>query len=375
MTRIVRWGVTALGLALMTAACGTSPPDADEEATPIRRVPSPDNEFTPLALEALLDDLVTELNHHAARPMQMAIVLKDASGFWAPVVTAANRAMGDLGVTGSVVGPISQAADNEDNGELQNQQIRQAVADGAEGLGLAPHSDLQTEAVNEAVAEGVHVVTLDTDVASSSRALFVGTVGAAAGATAASTLLAMLPPAPGTVILHGNQFPIWSNGLARTQGARDALEAAGYDVQVRQSIWHDEGEAADIAWMKAQIETADPPVVGMIGLFNISYRCAMAAEAAGKTDLPIVAFDFDPKTVEYMRQGRIKATHVQRQYYEGYLVPYILYGIKTIGLDATRKILAPHMVDDTHVDTGLDIVPADKIDAYNDFLGTISANQ
>ncbi|WP_437674555.1 hypothetical protein [Sorangium sp. So ce131] len=56
--------------------------------------------------------------------------------------------------------------------------------------------------------------------------------------------------------------------------------------------------------MKTQIETATPPVVGLLGLFNISYRCAMAAEAAGKPDLPVVAFDFDPKTVDYMRQAR-----------------------------------------------------------------------
>ncbi|WP_437782492.1 substrate-binding domain-containing protein [Sorangium sp. So ce1097] len=375
MTRMGRWGMTALGLTLMTAACGSSPTGPGEEATPIRRVPSPDNEFTPLELEALLDELVTALNDHPAQPMQLAIVLKDATSFWAPVVTAANRSMGDLGVTGTVIGPISQSAVSDEDGNPQNQQIAQAVADGAEGLGLAPLNDMQTEAVNEAVARGVHVVTLDTDVAFSSRALFVGTHDDAAGATAGNTLLAMLPPAPGTVIIHGNKYPIWSNGFARTQGARGVLEAAGYDVRVRQSIWDDGGEAADIDWMKTLIETADPPVVGMIGLFNISYRCAMAAEAAGKPELPIVAFDFDPKTVDYMRQGRIKATHVQRQYYQGYLVPYILYGIKTIGLDATRRVLAPHMVDDIRVNTGLDVVPADKIDDYNDFLDSISASQ
>ncbi|KYF58841.1 sugar ABC transporter [Sorangium cellulosum] len=375
MMRIRRWGTAALGLTLMTAACGSGPSGAGEEATPIRRIPSPHNEFTPVELEALLDALVTELNDHPAQPMQLAIVLKDATGFWAPVVTAANRAMGDLGVTGNVIGPIAPSADSGEDENLQNQQIGQAVADGAEGLGVAPFNDMQTDAVNDAVAKGVPVVTLDTDVASSSRALFVGTHDDVAGATAGNTLLAMLPPPPATVIIHGNQYPLWSNGFARTQGARGVLEAAGYDVLVRQSIWNDDDEAADVGWMKTLIETADPPVAGMIGLFNISYRCAMAAEAAGKPELPIVAFDFDPKTVDYMRQGRIKATHVQRQYYEGYLVPYILYGIKSIGLDATRRILAPHMVDDTHVDTGLDVVPADRIDAYNDFLDSIDANQ
>ncbi|KYF77739.1 sugar ABC transporter [Sorangium cellulosum] len=374
MTRVGRWGMTALGLTLMTAACGPTTPDAGEDATPIKRAPTPPNEFTPVELEATIDGLIAELNKRSARSMQMAIVLKDADGFWAPVVTAANRALGDLGVIGNVIGPVAQSSDSDESEALQNDQIAQVVADGAEGIGLAPFNDIQTAAVDAAVAEGVPVVTLDTDVAASKRTLFVGTLDKAAGATAAQTLLAMLPPPPGTVIVHGSEDAAWSNGFDRTQGARGVLEAAGYDVLVRQSTWDDGGEAWDIDWMKAQIGAADPPAVGMLGLFNISYRCAMAAEAAGKPDLPIVAFDFDPRTVDYMRAGRIKATHTQRQYYQGYLVPYILYGIKSIGLDATRRVLAPQMVDDIRVDTGLDVVPADRIDAYNDFLEAIRAN-
>ncbi|WP_437835703.1 hypothetical protein [Sorangium sp. So ce1153] len=71
----------------------------------------------------------------------------------------------------------------------------------------------------------------------------------------------------------------------------------------------------------------------------------------------------------------IKATHTQRQYYEGYLVPYILYGIKHIGLDATKTILAPLMVDEFRVNTGLDVVMATDIDAYNDHLDALGVNQ
>jgi ribose transport system substrate-binding protein len=56
-------------------------------------------------------------------------------------------------------------------------------------------------------------------------------------------------------------------------------------------------------------------------------------------------------------------------------VPYILYGIKNLGLDATRGVLAPRMVDDSRFNLGLDVVTADKIDAYNDFLDIIDARQ
>ncbi|AUX29161.1 MULTISPECIES: substrate-binding domain-containing protein [Sorangium] len=375
MGRIGRWSTTVLGLALATAACGSDqPPGAGEQITPIQRAPIPDNEFTPVELEDTVDRLVAEINASALRTMPMAVVLKNAAGFWAPVVTAATRAMAELGVVGSVIGPIELSEDGPKPEEVQNEQIAQAVEDGVEGIGLAPFGDLQTTAVDEAAARGVHVVTLDNDVAASKRSIYVGTLNESAGATAAKTLLALLPAPPGTVIIHGSIDEAGSAGLERTQGAQAELEAAGYEVVVGQAHWTLSGETEDVEWMTAEIEAADPPAVGLIGLFNVSYRCAMAAEAAG-TELPIVAFDFDPMTVEYMRQGRIRATHIQRQYYQGYLVPYVLYGIKNLGLEATKQILAPQMVDGTRVNTGLDVVPGDKVDAYNDFLISIDANQ
>ncbi|WP_437825929.1 substrate-binding domain-containing protein [Sorangium sp. So ce1153] len=375
MTTVRRWWLGTFGLALLTAACGSSDAGSPgERAAPIQRTPTPENEFTPVELEATVDHLVAALNESSLDPVQMAVLLKDATGFWAPVVTAANRAMGELGVPGNVLGSVAQSGDIPESEELQTQQIRQAVADGVKGIGIAPYGDAQAAALDEAMAKGVKVVTLDTDLASSKRSIYVGTLNKSAGATAGETLLAMLPPPPGTVMIHGNDNPGWVDGLDRTQGARDVFEAAGYEVLVRSATWDATGEAQDVEWIKTRLETSDPPVVGLIGLFNVSYRCAMAAEAARKADLPIVAFDFDPKTVDYMRAGRIKATHTQRQYYEGYLVPYILYGIEAIGLDATREILAPQLIGESRVNTGLDVVPGDKIDAYYDFLSSIGAN-
>ena len=98
----------------------------------------------------------------------------------------------------------------------------------------------------------------------------------------------------------------------------------------------------------------------MLGMFSNAYRCAKAAELAGKTatDIAIVAFDFDPKTLNYMQTGFIRATHAQRQYYMGYIVPYLLYGINALGMEKTKEIMHPHMVDGARIDSGLDVVPA-----------------
>ncbi|KYF47532.1 sugar ABC transporter [Sorangium cellulosum] len=367
----------ATGLALMMAACGASDADAGRTATPIKRAPLPQNEFIPVKIEATIDALVAEINKSSIEPTQIAVLLKSLTGFFAPIATGANRAMGELGVsgraTGNVLGSADASADQGQSTELQSRQIAQMVAEGAEGIAITPFGEGNAAALDEAASKGIPVVTLDTDLVDSSRAIYVGILSTSAGATAAKTLVKLLPEGPGTVLIHGWADPVWLDGVKRTQGAREVFEKAGYDVVVHQSIYDD--EARDVEVMRGEIADADPPVVGLIGMFSDSYRCVLAADAAGAPELPVVTFDFAPQTAGYMRQGRIKATHVQRQYYEGYLGPYIVYGIKSIGLDATRKILAPQLVGGSQFDLGVDVVPWDKVDAYNDFLDEIGAEQ
>ncbi|WP_437829121.1 substrate-binding domain-containing protein [Sorangium sp. So ce1153] len=376
MTRMGRRWMTGFGLALMTAACGASEEvDEAEDVAHITRAQTPASEFVPVELEATVDHLVARINENELQPMQMVVLLKNLGAFFTPIATGASRAMGELGVTGNVLGPTEQTDDPLSTQELQNQQMAEAAANGAKGIGVSPFNDVNAAGIDKAAEQGVHVVTFDTDLATSKRSIYVGTLNRSAGATAGETLLKMLPPAPGTVVIHGNVGTDWVDGFERTEGARDVLAKAGYATVVSQVFFFGGGDADDVAWMTSQMQAANPPVVGMLGLFNLSYRCAMAAEAVGKPELPVVAFDFDPKTVDYMRQGRIKATHIQRQYYEGYLVPYILYGINSIGLDATKAILAPQMSDEFRFNIGVDMVPWDKVDAYNDFLDSIGATQ
>ncbi|MDC0681578.1 sugar ABC transporter substrate-binding protein [Sorangium atrum] len=386
-----RCWMTALGLMLMTAACAAE--DAaqsdkpTEEIALIKRERSPITEFTPTQLEDTVDHLIGAINQSGLKPIQVVVLLKHLSTFFEPIATGANRAMGELEAVGNVLGPSTQMTtdDGAASQNLQNQQVANAIEDGAQGIGISPYDFLNEASINEAAAQGLHVVTFDTDLKDSGRTLYVGAIQKSAGARAAQALLdsriGELPPPPGTVVVHGDTSTQWYDGSQRTFGVLEALGAAGYTTQVVQAVFINGQEGFDVDQMKTQILNADPPVVGMIGVFNISYRCVMAAEAANRPDIPIVAFDFDSKTVEYMQKKRIKATVVQRQYYEGYLVPYILYGIQHIGLDATKEILRPLMTDenqmpDEHrVNLGVDVVPANKVQDYNDFLDQIGSIQ
>ena len=87
--------------------------------------------------------------------------------------------------------------------------------------------------------------------------------------------------------------------------------------------------------------------------------------------MTIVGFDFEPETLTYMQSGLIKATHAQRQYYMGYMVPYVLYSLKVLGPSRTLDILAPEMVDEQRFNAGIDVVRADQVDEYNSFLDSL----
>ncbi|WP_437593613.1 substrate-binding domain-containing protein [Sorangium sp. So ce1000] len=376
-----RCWITALGLTLMTAACAVEETpqiqEVPEDIARIKRERTPNTKFTPVELEQTVDNLVAAINESGLKPIQMVVLLKHLSTFFEPIATGANRAMGELEAVGNVLGPSTQLATDSgaQSQALQNQQIANAIEDGAQGIGISPYDFLNEASINEAAAAGLDVVTFDTDLKDSKRTLYVGAIQKSAGALGAKTLMGLMPKAPGTVLVHGDGSTQWYDGSQRTFGVLEALGAAGYTTQVIQAVFINGQEDVDVNQMVDQIKTAIPPVVGMIGVFNISYRCAIAAERANRPDIPIVAFDYDQKTVDYLQQKRIGATIVQRQYYEGYLVPYILYGIENIGLEATKELLGPLMVDGNLVNIGVDVVPSKDFKEYNDFLDTIGSIQ
>jgi ribose transport system substrate-binding protein len=369
--QLIRTLVYGAGFALALSSCGGGSSGGQKKV--INRIAVPDSPFKPTQLEATISSLVTEIGKTDAQEAQLSMLLKELSGYWEPVKTGANRAVGELNVPGVVVAPTGATPDDRAAGQVQ--MMADEESSGYDGFGLAPLNSIIDDQLNAAVDAGHPVITIDSDLPETRRQIYVGTINDEAGKTGANTLLAQLGGATsGTVIVLGHDTPTdWPDGFTRTDAARAVLEAHGFTVVIRRSTWTDTGDTEDAQAMSDAITAADPPVVGMLGVFSNAYRCAMAVEMAGKTasDVAVVAFDFDPKTLNYMQSGLIRATHAQRQYYMGYLVPYMLYGIKALGLDKTKQILAPLMVDDARLNTGLDVVGATQVDQYNAFLDSL----
>jgi len=361
--------LSVLGLALSLSACGGEPQARKKE---INRVPVPESSFKPVELEQTIGNLVEAIGETEPTSLRLGIVLKTLTGYWEPVKLGANRALAELEVSGVVVAPTE--ATDEERTSRQLEILEEQRLSGYDGFGVAPMATVIGEQIDAAVDSGIPVVTIDSDLAGSARHLYVGTINYEAGKTAGETLLGLLEGPPGTVILLGHDTEDdWPDGYGRTQGAKDVLEASGYTVLVRRTTWTDTGEAEDIEALEELLTTADPPAVGMIGLFSPVVRCAKAAETAGlgKDDIVIVGFDFEPETLSYMRSGLVRATHAQRQYYMGYLVPYVLYSLNVLGLDETLALIAPQMADDSRFNAGLDVVHADQIEEYTAFLASL----
>jgi ribose transport system substrate-binding protein len=364
--RIASMSVTGLLVAL--AGCGT---DAEAPKKEIVRVEIPDNSFKPVELESTIGELVAAIGEAPPQEIQVGVVLKTLTGYWEPVKIGAGRAIGELAVPGVVVAPTE--ATEEERTTRQLAIVQEQRNSGFNGLGVAPMAGSLTEEIDASIDVGIPVVTIDSDLADSGRELYIGTINSEAGKTSAESLLSLVTVREGSVLLLGHDnAEDWPDGYQRTQGAKEVLEQAGFTVDVRKTTWTEDGVALDVAAMKVWL-AATPDKVGMIGLFSAAFRCAQAADEMGMTgdDITILGFDFEPQTVQYMRSGLIKATHAQRQYYMGYLVPYALYSVNVLGLERTKSLLAPHMVDEYRFNAGLDVVGADQLDEYNDFLDSL----
>ncbi len=367
--------ICAIAVTPWIIGCSSDDDDPEAKRKKVDREPTAASEFKPTELEATIDSLVEAIGETEEEDIQIDIVLKSLLGYFQPITVGANRALGELNVAGTVAAPASTVKEEQTQEQIE---MMKSARSSANGIGLAPMGTDLVKQIDAAANVDLPVVLIDSDQESSKRDLYIGTLNAEAGTTGGETLLSLLSEPAGTIVILGNDDPTWSGGYDRTMGARDVLADEGYDVSIVTADWAQEtGELENIAAMVDIIAEADPPVVGMLGMFSNAYQCAMAAEESGMDagDIAIAAFDFDTKTVEYMQSGYISVTHAQRNYYMGYLAPYALYGMITLGVQETKEILSDQMVDNKRLDSGLDIVPAKKLDEYYDFLDGLGVGE
>jgi ribose transport system substrate-binding protein len=374
-----------LAATTLLAACGSdsgnAPPAVDSGVPTTDAAPVVVSPFAPAAIENVIESLVAQVtaaNWPSSQKPPIAVLLKDLTTFWAPVVIGSNRMSTRL-VTPSVVeAPLIEDPANtseEQAAVLQNKYVTNYLTTNVyKGMAYAPHAaDAPTVALlNEFIAQCGPVVTIDSDVAESNRSYLIATANYQAGATAATKLLEVLTPGD-QVVVFGTTQAAWISGIERAKGAEDALAAGGMIVTPRVSpVWD---AAVDTATLVAVLSDPALNIKGMVCMYSNSFACAAAVQQTGKAGLvKIVGFDMTADTKAYFDQGLFYAIAVQRQYYMGQLGVLVPYAMNVLGPVQTAATLAPILATPTFIDTGIDLITTANYADYMTFLSTLGIN-
>lgn len=242
--------------------------------------------------------------------------------FWQAASAGANAASAEYNIDLTILGP-----ETEEDYQAQNDYIAQAVEAGASALVFSAISyEENAAAVDAAAARGVRVVVIDSDVASESVSVRIGTDNVEAGRMAAA---AALDADWEELVVGIVNYDLGSrNGQERETGLREALEAdprvSGiYTVNVRTSP-----EAAEEG--ARQLLSAYPEINVLVGLNEpLAVGVAQAVDRLALNGrVRMVGFDTNVRCIDLMRGGSVSALIVQNPYAMGYL-----------GVEAAWKLL------------------------------------
>jgi ribose transport system substrate-binding protein len=266
-----------------------------------------------------------------------------------------------LGVKGELVGPTGYAP----NAELGI--FRQIVEEHPAGICLsAARPEIFQAAIDQAIAQGIPVICVDADAPNSKRVLYIGTDNFKAGKESLKQMAALVPGNGSIVVIT---IPGQRNLDDRVAGVAEALK--NFPAIKLTKILDDKGDARGAFDQVSELIQKKEKVDGIIcleatggsGAAEALHRLSMEGK------LPIVAFDGDPETLDWIDRGAITATITQKPYVMSY------YGLKFLDdlhhnavhqFKDWRTALAAPMP--TFVDTGTVIVDKSNLKLYREAL-------
>lgn len=246
-------------------------------------------------------------------------------------------------------------------------EFRRVVSTNPSGICVsAARPDSFQADIDKAVAAGIPVICVDSDVPDSKRILYVGTDNIKAGRESLKRMAALLHG-------KGNVAVITISGQnnldQRVAGVADAL--SNFPELKLTTILDDKGDARLANDLVSNFIQKKEKIDGII--------CVEAAGGSGSAEalhrlsmegkLPIVAFDNDPETLDWIDRGAISATITQKAYVMSY------FGLKFLDelhhnsvhqFKDWRTALAPPMP--AFVDTGTVVVDKGNLAPYREAL-------
>jgi ribose transport system substrate-binding protein len=226
----------------------------------------------------------------------------------------AEAAAADLSEEHGVQISINWRAPNAEDAQQQATFVEQFVSGGVNGIAIsASDPNLLRASINDAVANGVTVVTFDSDIPGSDRMAYYGVDDEAAGARVMAELAEVMGGTGNVAVLAGN--PNATNLQSRVRGVRaEADKIPGIEIV---DVYYHPETANDAAARMQQVQTANPDIGGwaLVGGWPLYTENALDGIYE---NAKVVSLDPLPLPLNYLEAGQVQVLVGQPYYGWGY---------------------------------------------------------
>lgn len=277
----------------------------------------------------------------------IVVVLKSTKPdmvFWRIVRAGIEVAAKETGVKPQVVGPWLEK-DIDDQVRI----MRDVLREHPRGILLAASDyNALVPLAEQARAEGIKLVTIDSGVASSAPQSFIATDNIEAGRKAGRELGRIVPPGSKVAIISHIQEV--ATAIDRERGFREAFAEANPTARIvgRYFAFNDYEVAYKIT---RRLLREHPDLAGIVALNETTARGAASGvvDAGYRGRVKIVGFDSAVDEIQRLEDGTIEALVVQKPFNMGYL------GIRTL-VDLFHGKRVPRFID-----TGSNLIRRDTM--------------
>jgi ribose transport system substrate-binding protein len=293
---------------------------------------------------------------HDAKEKYVLVATNVKLPYWQAAQNGLMHAVGELKVKGEMIGPDTYDI------KAQHDEFRRALGEKPAGIMVsASDANVLQPDINEAIAQGIPVVTIDSDAPTSKRLLFIGTDNYNAGVLGGKLAVKLLNG-------HGNvvvfTMPNQDNLKDRLQGYQSVF-ASNPGIKVVQTI--DIKGDPTVAFDGAkELLSGKNKVDGIICLEAIA--CPEVGEVINRNNMGgkvvVIGMDTDARTISWIQKGIVSATIAQKPYTMAY------FGVRTLAdihLTPIKDLLTSNWTENssapvpTFVDTGTFVINKDNV--------------
>lgn len=322
--------------------------------------------FNDAQLKTLTSQIQAKLKGQSLSGVKIAMITNGNSAYWNEAKAGWNDAMKYLGAHGAkgVFQEPTQAS-----ASTQVTLLETLTTQGYTGWGVsAVESQSLTTPIAQAVKQGVDVVAFDSPLPGTKAQLYIGTPNTTAGCDAGKAMTQAI--GSGDVVAISGSLTA-ANTQQRVAGFKQCM---GSGVKVTQVLNDNQDVNTAVSSLQAAIQ-ANPNLKGIYAVYSYDGGAAgQAVQAAGATGkVTIVSDDGEEATVNDVKSGLIAASILQRPYYQGYMLAYVLAADKVLGQAATMKLVSPDFAKgqgDT-LSTGVGVMTKQNLSDFTNFWKSI----